>query len=330
MTWNTRARRILVPKKLAEMLAQYGVPEVALVVYGETWPPVEKLTQASAAILWHREPAKLASYLLQHQSDWEWMHSLWTGLEHLPLQEIHNRVKVFTIGRGTGAIPLTEWTVLALLWHAKRVPEIQESFRRGGWGQLTLGELWGSQVVILGLGALGRHLAQTLKKLGVEVVGVRRHPRPTRGCSKVVGIPELVQACAAARALIVALPATQATTGLVGNEVLAALPTGSLVVNIGRAAVVSEEALFAQVASGRLWAALDVWWREPLPADSPWRTLHQVFPSPHGAYRSERFLQRHAQRVAENLSAYLAGRPLKAAVSAREWRELLQQNGGEP
>lgn len=328
MAWSPRSRRVLVPKKLAEMLSQQGVPESGLVVYEATWPPVAKLTQASAAILWHREPAKLASYLLEHQTAWEWMHSLWTGLEHLPLREIHSKVKVLTVGRGTGAIPLTEWTVLALLWHAKRVPEVQESFRRGGWDQLTLGELWGSTVVILGLGALGQHLAQTLKKFGVQVVGVRRRPRPTLGCSKVVGLSELSRVCAGARALVVALPATQSTTDLVGQEVLEALPTGSLVVNIGRAAVVNEKALFAQVASGRLWAALDVWWQEPLPADSPWRKLPQVFPSPHGAYRSEHFLERHVRRIAENITAYLAGKPMKAAVSTKQWKEILGDGGG--
>lgn len=328
MGWTPRSGRVLVPKKLAEMLSQQGVPESALVVYEDTWPPVEKLTQASAAILCHREPAKLASYLLKHRTGWEWMHSLWTGLEHLPLREIHGKVKVLTVGRGTGAIPLTEWTLLALLWHAKRVPEVQESFRRGGWEQLTLGELWGSKVVILGLGALGQHLAQTLKKFGVEVIGVRRHPRPARGCTKVVAISELAQVCTGARALVVALPATQSTIGLVSQEVLEALPTGSLVVNIGRAAVINESALFAQVASGRLWAALDVWWQEPLPADSPWRKLCQVFPSPHGAYRSEHFLERHVRRIAENITAYLAGKPMKAAVSTKQWKEILGDGGG--
>lgn len=318
----------MVPEKLGELLAEKGISPSALVTWEGDLPSASAIAAASAAVLWHRDPARLAKHLLAHKHRWLWMHSLWTGLEHLPLAALRRSVRVLTTGRGTGAIPLAEWVLTALLWHAKRVAEHERAFREGKWEPLKLAELWGSQVVVLGLGAIGRSVAALLQKLGVRVTGVRRHARPTRACQRVVGLEALPQAVLQARALVVALPATSSTAGLVNQRVLDALPEGSLVVNVGRAAVIEEEALYSQVAAGRLWAALDVWWQEPLPAESPWRKLSQLLPSPHGAYYSERFRQRHLERVGENVRAFLAGKKLRCAVSRRQWAELLGEGTG--
>lgn len=318
------SRRVLVPEKLARILIRdHGIPAGALIPWLGDLPDPESIAEASAAVLWHRDPARLCRHLLQHKARWEWMHSLWTGIEHLPVEELHRAVRVLTTGKGTGAMPLAEWVLLALLWHAKRVAEHEAAFRQGRWETLELAELHKATVVLLGLGAVGRQVAKLLRACGARVVGVARNPRKVAGCAEVVALEQLPAVCRQAQALVLVLPATSATNGLVDARVLAALPDGALVVNIGRAAVVEEQALFSEVASGRLWAALDVWWQEPLPAESPWRTVRNLLPSPHGAYRTQRFTHRHAQRVAENLKAYLAGRPLKARVTHREWQEIL-------
>ncbi len=317
-------RRILVPEKLAKTLvAEYAIPPETLIPWSGDLPEPWTIASARAAILWHRDPARLCRHLLQHKDRWDWMHSLWTGIEHLPVEALHRSVSVLTTGKGTGAIPLAEWVLLALLWHAKRVEEHRRAFREGKWESLELREVSGTRVVIVGLGAVGRRVAQQLAANGAEVIGVARNPRPVRGCARVLPMSELPEACRTAQGLVLVLPATPGTRGLVGASLLRALPDGALVVNIGRASVVDEEALFRELSAGRLWAALDVWWEEPLPAASRWRTVENLLPSPHGAYRTQRFAARHAQRVAENARAYLAGRRLSAAVTKREWAELL-------
>lgn len=321
-------RRVLVPEKLAHTLVhEYGIPEAALLPWCGDLPEPELMTHASAAVLWHRDSARLCRHLLQHKARWEWMHSLWTGIEHLPVEDLWPAVKVLTTGKGTGAIPLAEWVLLALLWHAKRVAEHEAAFRQGCWETLELKELHQATVVLLGLGAVGREVARLVSACGARVIGVARTPRKVAACAQVVPLAQLTQVCAQAQALVLVLPATPATTGLVDGQILRALPHGALVVNIGRASVIQEQALLAEVTSGRLWAALDVWWQEPLPPDSPWRAVKNLLPSPHGAYRTQRFTHRHARRVAENLRAYLAGRPLKARVSKKEWQEILGLGG---
>lgn len=321
-------RQVLVPEKLAHTLIhEYGIAAEALVPWSGDLPGPERISACSAAVLWHREPARLCRHLLQHKARWEWMHSLWTGIEHLPVEELWRAVRVLTTGKGTGAIPLAEWVLLALLWHAKRVAEHEKAFRQGRWETLELEELHQATVVLVGLGAVGRHVARLLAACGVRVVGVARTFKKVDGCAEVVPLSQLRDACSQAQALVLVLPSTPATTGLVHAHVLRALPDGAVVVNIGRATVIEEQALFSEVASGRLWAALDVWWQEPLPPESPWRTVENLLPSPHGAYRTRNFTHRHARRVAENVRAYLAGRPLKARVSKREWQEILGLGG---
>ncbi len=321
-------RRVLVPKKLAHTLVEtYGIAAPVLVPWSGDLPDPERIAAASAAVLWHRDPARLCHHLLQHKPRWEWMHSLWTGLEHLPVVALQRAVNVFTTGKGTGAIPLAEWVLLALLWHAKRVAEQDALFRQGRWETLELGELREARVVIVGLGAVGKQVAKLLTACGAQVVGVARTPRKVAGCAEVVPLAKLTEVCAQAQALVLVLPGTPSTHGMVNAQVLRALPHGALVVNIGRASVIEEPALFQEVASGRLWAALDVWWQEPLPPDSPWRAVRNLLPSPHGAYRTQKFSQRHAQRVAENLRLYLEGRALKARVKRKEWEEMLGLGG---
>lgn len=322
------SRRVLLPAKLASTLtSDYGIPGEALAPWSGDLPSPDLIARATAAVLWHRDPARLCHHLLTHKPRWEWMHSLWTGIEHLPVSELYRGVATLTTGKGTGAVPLAEWALLALLWHAKRVAEHEAAFRQGRWETLELEELHQATVVLLGLGAVGREVARLASACGARVIGVARTPRRVAGCAEVVSLTQLQDVCTQARALVLVLPATPATNGLVGASVLRALPDGALVVNIGRAAVIEEQALYREVAAGRLWAALDVWWQEPLPAESPWRTVTNLLPSPHGAYRTRRFSSRHAQRVAENVAAYLAGRPLKARVTAREWREILGCEG---
>ena len=124
---------------------------------------------------------------------------------------------------------------------------------------------------------------------------------------------------ARADALVVTLPGTEATRGLVGAEVLAALRPGAVVVNVGRGAVIDEPALVAALRNGHLaGACLDVFAREPLPADSPLWELGNVIVCPHVAARTEDEDARAVDVFATNLRHRLAGEPLENVVDPVE------------
>ncbi len=314
-------RRVAVPSTLAAAIAG-SVPEDRLVVWRSRPADAPGIESATGAVLWHRDPALVCRDLLALCPRLDWVHSLWTGVGHLPLEALLRRRITVTTGRGVPAGPLAEWVLAALLWHAKRLDAVATSWRRGEWAEREIAELDGARVVVLGVGSIGRAVAKRLAAMGVTVTGVATRRRRVRGFRTVVGVEDLEAACRGAAGLVVAAPLTAATAGMVGRDVLGGLADGALVVNVGRAAVVDEPALAAEVDRGRLGAALDVWWEEPVAVDSPWRRRAGVLASPHAAYRTSGYRRHHAERAQQNVSRYLTGRRLLARASRGRLRAM--------
>jgi phosphoglycerate dehydrogenase-like enzyme len=163
-------------------------------------------------------------------------------------------------------------------------------------------------VLILGHGSIGRAVQARLDPFGARVIGVASRARDGAH-----GPAELAELLPAAGALVVLLPLTPATRGLVDAALLARLPDGALVVNAGRGAVVDTDALVAELAAGRLRAVLDVTDPEPLPAGHPlWDLALAV--TPHNAGDSDAASERAARLAAEQLGRYARGEPLANVV----------------
>ncbi len=164
------------------------------------------------------------------------------------------------------------------------------------------------RVTILGMGELGRALAQCLRGLGFCVTGWSASGRPVEGIT-VLDAPALGQALAGADILVSLLPDTPATRGLLNAETLAMLPEGAWLINAGRGTVLVEEDLLAALDAGRVGhAVLDVFTAEPLPAGHPFWSHPRVTVTPHisAATRPETA----APVAAENLRRAMAGEPL--------------------
>lgn len=209
-----------------------------------------------------------------------------------------------------------------LLAAAHRIAPHDAALRRGDWGDRQQPErsvhLADREALLLGYGAIGRHLAPMLQGLGMRVTALRRRPEAAAQAGvRVVGPNDLEDALARATAVVVSLPATPATAGLLGAAALARLPRGALVVNVGRGAVIAEDALYAALADGRVGAAgLDVWWTYPedrdrerstLPAKRPFGTLPNVVLSPHRADATDQSARARVEDVCATLRAIAAG-----------------------
>lgn len=187
-----------------------------------------------------------------------------------------------------------EMALALLLTVSKRIVPSHNTFRRGDWTPRFEGprnlHLSGRTALVLGYGAVGQQLGGYLHALGMHVLGVRRHADGSDGVHPPDALPDLLPRT---DALIVCLPGTPETEGLVDADALAALPEGAVVVNVGRAAVIDEGALYAELARGHLFGAgLDVWYSYPPDAESrpahppstyPFHTLDNVVMSPHRA-----------------------------------------------
>ena len=240
---------------------------------------------------------------------------------HVPIYALHYNVA-----------PTAEMAVALLLAAAKLIVPLDADLRRFDWrrryGVTAATTLDGKTALILGYGLIGRHIAPALRGLGMAVIGVRRRPAtPGEGDLEgveIVGAADLHAVLPRADALIVVLPETPETVGIVGARELALLRPGALLVNVGRGPTVDEEALYAALCDGTLRAAgIDVWYQYPQsrearvgtpPARFPFHELENVVLSPHRAgWISEAEHDRMAG-LAAMLNAAAEGREMSGRI----------------
>lgn len=193
------------------------------------------------------------------------------------------------------APPTAEMALALLLAAAKRLIPSDRDFRRHDWTPryepFPSALLAGKRALILGYGAVGERVGAACRALGMTVRGIRRtNAQPDAGIYPPGALRDLLPE---ADVLVICLPGTDATTGMIGAAELARLPRGAILVNVGRAAVVDEGALYEALCSGHLFGAgLDVWYRYPPDAGSrthtppsayPFHELDSVVLSPHRA-----------------------------------------------
>lgn len=226
----------------------------------------------------------------------------------------------FTTSAGVHEPTLSEFALFGLLAGAKALPRLQADQRAHRWpGRWPMGQLHEQTVVVVGLGHLGRGVARRLSALGARVLGVNRTARDVPGAEHVAPLNQLPELARGADAVVVTLPASPATAGLVDARVLARLRPGATVVNIGRGTVVEEEDLVAALRTGQVgFAALDVMATEPLPETSPLWELPNVLLSPHTAALSPQEDRRIAELVLDNARRLLDGRELRNRISPAE------------
>ncbi len=240
---------------------------------------------------------------------------------HIEVHNIHHN-----------AAPAAELALALLLAAAKRVVPMDAALRAGDWrpryGEDTSFTLDGRTVLVLGYGAIGRRVAASCRGLGMSVLGVRRRVRSEdeTGPDEVRPMKDLDGLLPRAAALVVSVPLTDETKGLIDARRLALLPEGALVVNVARGRVIDEEALYEALASHHLGGAgIDVWYNYPQsederaatsPSSLPFHQLDNVVMSPHrgGAFMADDTERRRAEALAVVLNAMVRGEPVPNRV----------------
>lgn len=258
--------------------------------------------------------------------------SLMAGTEWIPAA-VGPHVTICN-ARGAHNISTAEWTVSATLAMLKHFPMFLDVQRSGVWKRrfeatteyervsgdarkhyppVMLEELTGKRVLLVGYGSIGKEIERMLEPFRVELTRVARTAREN---PKVHAVSELDELIPQSQVIVLILPSTAESRGLIGERQFALMQQGTLLVNAARGPVVNTDALVAALNSGKIRAALDVTDPEPLPEGHPlWRCPNLLI-TPHVGGSSPEFARR-ALKVAElELRRYMAGEPLLNVVQA--------------
>ncbi len=225
--------------------------------------------------------------------------------------------------------PMTaEMAVALLLAAGKRLLPSDRSIRRGDWRDRTGAPshlfLDRARALILGYGSIGQHIGRILRGFGTQVSAIRRNPRGEEGVYPPEKLHDLLPQV---DALLISMPLTPSTEGMIGAEEIALLPPGAVIVNVGRGPILDQYALYDALKSGHLrGAGLDVWWNyargdapidNTLPSDAPLHELDNIVMSPHRSVGpgSEVAERRRMEALAGIMNAYFRGEDIPNRVS---------------
>ena len=255
-----------------------------------------------------------------------WIQLTAAGVGGALFPELVESPVVVTNARGLHAVSMAEHTLGVILMLARKLHLARDAQARRQWTQEELwmhdpplGQLEGSTLGLVGLGAVGSAIATSARALGMRVLAVRRRPASDPFPADVQwGTERLNELIERSDWLVLAAPTTAATRGLIGREALARMRPHAVLINLGRGALVDEPALIEALAAGAFaGAALDVFEEEPLPASSPLWAMPQVIVTPHVSGLGPRLWERTCDIFARNLRRWVAGEPLENVVDKR-------------
>ena len=225
------------------------------------------------------------------------------GLDRVPLEKIKARGIRLCNARGVYSAPMAEFALAGVLSLCKRLPFFLDRQKARTWEKRRdLRELGGRRVTVLGCGNVGTECARRFSALGCAVTGVDLFPREDAAYTAVLPLEALDELLPETDVLILTLPLTPETRGLMDAGRFALLKDGAILVNIARGAVVDEAALIGALEDGSLGGAvLDVFETEPLPGSNPLWAMENVILTPHNSFVGNGNNARLSHLILENL-----------------------------
>lgn len=267
--------------------------------------------------------ASLTPDLLEAAPKLRWVAATSAGVENLPIDALAERGILLTNFSGIAAPNIAEHVLAMMLAFARALRPLFHRQDQHQWPEddaaLPTFELGGQTLGIIGMGEIGQHLARKAHGIGMRVLAIQRHPdrKPAYVARLLAGdaLPELL---AESDHVCLCLPLTSATKYTIDRDELDRMKRTAYLYNIGRGALVNQEALIAVLRGGTLaGAGLDVTTPEPLPADSPLWEMPNVLVTGHTAASTPHYWERGMDLLVENVRRFLAGDELRDAVDIK-------------
>jgi glyoxylate/hydroxypyruvate reductase A len=276
------------------------------------WPEVGDPRDIEAALVWKAPEGELRKF-----PNLKLIINLGAGVDSIVKDRtLPAGIPIVRIADDEMSRMMAQFVLAAVLRHYRDFVSFARAQKERRWHYVHPHEAAECSVGVMGLGNLGGMAASELVRQGFKVAGWARTPKSIEGVESFHGDSGLAPFLARSRILVVMLPLTLETEGILDAKTLALLPRGAKLVNVGRGQLVDEDALIAALRSGHVAeATLDVFRTEPLPKESPLWDFDQVLVTPHLA--SVAIPRTAARQVAENLRRLAAGEPLLNVVDPK-------------
>lgn len=279
----------------------------------------QEIPDAEIIVAWSLRPEQ---FVLARKL--RWTHSPAAAVHQLIFPDLVASDVVLTNARGVHGPVVAEHVIALIFALAKKIPESVRLQQKHIWGQEVLWlerprprEVAGATLGLIGLGSIGREVARLAAGLGMRVIAVRENPDKEKPAVvyAVYGFAEIDTLLQQSDYVVLAVPVTPATLGLMNAARITRMKPSACLINVGRGPLLDESALSEVLKNHRIaGAALDVFEQEPLPVDSPLWNLDNLLITPHSAGLTEKLWERHYALFSENLRRYLAHQPLLAVV----------------
>ncbi len=282
------------------------------------------LPQVNILLIWGRR-SDFKGLDLRSMENLEMVQALLAGVETLPYHDIPPRAIVCS---GSGALTpsVVEHALALILSAAKHTVDHTNAMRQGKFPQARPSKLLhGGTLLVVGVGDIGGEVARVGKALGMHVVGVRRSGGSHPYCDRLLPPEKLTEGLRIADAVVLTLPLTTATRGIIGEEELGAMKPDAILVNVGRGKLIQEEALYDHLRRNPAFAAaLDVWWEYPEEEEGyafhrPFQELPNVVMTPHVGGSVPDFRGIMARHAVDNIARYLEGREPRGIVRREDY-----------
>src|SRR2546421_6973999 len=311
------------PEEKALFLEILG-SEASLTFLGEI-PPTqrEQVLEGATILLAWNFPREIGQEDYPYLQQVKFIQLLSAGADHMPFADLPSHIIVAS-NPGAYAAPMAEHVMAMTLALAKRLLIEDQKLRNGEFDQFTPNRLLaGMTAGILGFGGIGRATARLMRAFGMKIYAINHSgtsPEPTEFIGTLRDLEHVLRA---SDVVVVSLPLTKATRGLIGKQQLAWMKPDAILVNVARGAIIGEEALYTHVKSHpNFLVGIDAWWTEPFlhgtfRMEYPFLDLPNVLGSPHNSAVVPHVLVDAARQAAENVQRFLRGEKV-TGIARRE------------
>jgi phosphoglycerate dehydrogenase-like enzyme len=248
----------------------------------------------------------------------KWVHALSAGVEKVLSPALIESPVPLTNGRGVFGPALAEFAIAGMLYFAKDLRRLIRQQEAARWEQFDVTFLRDQTLGVVGYGGIGREVARLAHALGMKVLALRRRPPSSENdplLERSFTREQLNEMLSLCDYVVAAAPHTPETQGMLGYGEFHFMKSSAVFVNVGRGAVVVEEALISALKQSLLrGAALDVFETEPLPSDHPFYRMENVLLSPHCADHTTGWMELAVKQFVENFERFRNGQPLEYIV----------------